>query len=825
MTPPGNVSPSPTLHGTKLPGEHFRLTGEEVAATRWQKLEQVTDRVKGLRQTFLDTMPEISVDRAVLITESYRETFGQPMILRRAKALEKILLNGQIYIAPGELLVGALAEKPRAVPLFPEYDCGFLLGELDTLSERAADRFEISEQSKAALREVLPVWQGNTLADQALALFPDEAAEAARDLVCVLTAVRSGVGHMIVDYGRLLCEGIDGILRRVESLEAKLSPGDREFGRKRAYYQAVAIVGRAVVGFAERFAELGEQLAAAEPDLQRRRELRQIAANCRKVPRKPAESFWEALQAVWLIQVAFQLESNGHSVSLGRLDQYLYPYFAAEQQAADSPQAEELLHCFWIKLAEVNKVRDKVSSAAFGGYPMFQHVSLGGVDGRGRSAVNALSHLCLEATAKVGLPQPSTSVRWFFGSPEDFLLHAVRVASLGLGMPAFFNDEVLVANMLQAGHRLEEARNYAIVGCTETVVPGISEPWLTGGFFNALKVLERTIFDGYDPVYRKQMPLQTGEVEQFATFDEFQQAYFRQLSHYFALQVECDNILDELHAALAPTPLESMLLGDCLERGKTSLEGGARFNSTTINTVGVANVADALAVIKRLIYEEKTLTWPELKQAMQTNFEKAEPLRQKLLRQVPKYGNDDPYVDDLGAAVSVHIAQQARRFTNARGGPYYSALYSVSSHALLADVVGATPDGRRHGDVLADGGVSCSQGRDEHGPTALLASVARLDPYQAIGSTLLNVKLHPSVFSDAGSYGKICDLIKTYFLLKGQHLQFNVIDRETLRDAQKHPDRYPALVVRVAGFSVLFGTIDPRLQEDIIQRTETRSGQ
>lgn len=793
--------------------------------SRWDKMDQVSGRVRKLRDRFTAVVPEISVQRALLITESYEETWGQSAVFKRAKALEKILAGMDIYIAPDEMIVGSLAEKPRSVPLFPEFDIEFITNELDTFALRIADRFLLSEKNKKILKKVLPKWQDNTIKDQAARILPPDSKEAMQDFIAILTAFRSGVGHMIVDYGYGVDNGLLHIIQYAENLKNEISVNDPESASKRDYYDAVVISCKAVIAFAQRFAELARKLAAGEKERSRKRELLKIAAVCEKVPAQPAGSFWEALQSFWFIHLALQLESNGHSVSPGRFDQYMYKYYKedAERDERLKDLGEELLHCLWIKLSEVNKVRDRASSVAFGGYPMFQHLTVGGQNASGKSAVNELSHICLEATAKVGLTQPSLSIRWFFGCPDDFLTHAVETASYGTGMPAFFNDEVLIPNMLQQGYNLEESREYGIVGCTESTGAGISEPWLTGGFSNIVKVLERTIFNGYDPVNKIQRKFKTGAPESFKTFEAFRQAYFEQLSYYLKQQVILDNILDKLHGSLVPTPFESAVTRYCLERGKTSLEGGASHNSTTFEAVGIANVADSLATIKKLIYEEKTLTWKELKEALLSNYEGHEELRLMIKNQVPKYGTDNDYVDSLGEEVLDHLYRELKAYKNPRGGDYYIALYTIACNVLLSDKVGATPDGRKMGMVLADGGVSCSQGSDKEGPTALLKSVSKLDPYKALGSTLLNVKFHPNIFKESANYCKIADLVKTYFMMKGQHVQFNVIDVETLRDAQKNPEKYPCLVVRVSGFSVLFTTIDPKCQEDIIMRTEHNS--
>ncbi len=796
---------------------------QESRVTRWEKMEQVSPRIKRIRDRMLATTPEIFVDRARLVTESYQETLGQPYVLRRARALEKVLARMAICIDDDQLLAGSFAGKPRGCQVFPEYDMQFVVDELDTFADRTADRFVLSPESKRELREIHRVWKGNALADAALELFPTDAGESATDLIFLLTAIRSGVGHVIVDYGRAVGEGLHAAVDRAEALRDALDPNEPDFADRRAYYRAVVIVCRAVVAFAGRFADLGESLAASEANPDRRAELLEIAAICRKVPGEPAETFWEALQSFWFIHLVLHLEANGHSMSPGRFDQYMYPWFRQNLDRGELGESEaaELLDCLWLKFFEINKIRDRVSSVAFGGYPMFQNLILGGQTPDGTSAVNELSHLCLEATARLGLPQPSLSVRWYFGSDERFVRHAMEVVSYGAGFPAFFNDEVLIPNMLQAGFSLEEARNYAIVGCTETTVPGISEPWLTGGFLNLLKLLELTIFDGYDPVLDKRYEFSTGPVESFETFDLFMDAYDRRIVHHLAHLVACDNVLDTLHGRLYPTPFESIYIDGCMQSGRTSLEGGARHNFTTLEAVGIANVADSLAAVRRLIYDEGSVSWDELKSALLSDFADSEELRLRLL-DVPKYGNDEDFVDRLGARVLGALKTEVDRYRNPRGGRYNVALYSVSTHVLFASKTGATPDGRRTGEVLADGGVSCSHGRDLTGLTALLNSVVKLDPYKAVGSTLLNVKLDPALL-EGEAFGKIVDIVKTYFLMKGQHVQFNVVDAKTLRDAQNHPERYPALTVRVAGFSVLFTTVDPVLQEDIIRRTEHRS--
>lgn len=790
--------------------------------TRYQIMDQVSERIKRLRERFIQTVPEISSQRALIVTESYNDTMAFPFTLRRATAFVRLLREMDIYIADDELVVGSLAEMPRGVPLFPEYAVDFLLAELHTFETRVADRFLISEENKALLRAVLPRWRGQCLNDYAQRLFPEEAKEAVASFSCLLTALRSGVGHMIVDYDYWLQKGIGGVMDDIRAAAANADSFDPDYSRRREFYEAALMVVESMRDFILRYERLAQEEARRCAVPCRREELEEIARVCGKVAAHKPESFHEACQLFFFLHVALQLESNGHSVSLGRFDQYMHPFFQADlrRDPGGTAAVEELIHCLWIKLCEINKVRDKLNSIAFGGYPMFQHVTLGGQNRDGKSAVNELSRICLDATARVGLFQPSSSIRWFYGIEDEFMEKAVRVASCGTGMPAFFNDEVLLPNMLQMGFDLFQARNYAIIGCTEMTVPGISEPWLTGGFINLAKMLEYTIFDGLDLVTGEQRRFRTGQAESHPDFESFLDAYKKQTRHYLGQLVTCDNILDVAHGRMAPTVLEAVVTRGCLQAGKTTLEGGALFNSTTINAVGIANVADSLAAIRQAVYEEKVLTWQELKAALKDNFEGHEQIRGYLRYKAPKYGTDTAAVDELGNEVLSDLHECIAGFSNPRGGPYRIALYSISTNVMVADRVGATPDGRKQGENLADGGVSASHGMDKEGPTALLNSVVRLDPYKALGSTLLNLKLHPGVFENPRNVGKVSSLFQTYFMRKGQHVQLNVIDAETLRDAQNHPEKHPFLTVRVAGFSVLFTAIDPRTQEEIIARTE-----
>jgi pyruvate formate-lyase/glycerol dehydratase family glycyl radical enzyme len=785
---------------------------------------RLSKRIDLLRQRLFSTVSEVFSERAKIVTEMYRQTHGQQFVMRRAKAFRAVLEHMEINIAPGELVVGTSTGTVRGCQVFPEYDMGFVIDELDTFEKRTADRFKVSEENKRELREIHEFWRGNSVADSAWTLFDVEQRSCAEDLVFILTALRSGVGHIIVDYQSVLREGISGIRKRIGNLIAALDLNDDSYANKKLHYVAASLCCDAIVLFANRYADLAEELAVRENDAERKKELLAIGLRCRRVPEFPASDFTDALQSFWFVHLGLHLESNGHSISPGRFDQYMYPFWQGDiEQGVHRETLFEWLQALWLKFFEVNKVRDKVSSKAFGGYPMFQNLVVGGQDDRGRSAVNDLSYACLDATAALRIPQPSLSVRWFEGCENRFLSRAFDVVELGMGMPALFNDEVLIPNMLQMGYSLIESRDYGIVGCTETTGQGNVEPWLTGGFLNALKVLELTIFNGIDPVNGTQHSLCTGPVESMERFKDFLAAYKLQLEWYVSILVGCDNILDSSHGAMCPNPFQSLFIRGCLENGKSSLEGGALYNSTTIEVVGLPNVCDSLEAVRRLIYEEKSLSWDSLRDALASNYHNDLLLQVYLRNKGAKYGNDNDQVDSIGADLVDFLYEVVQKYRSPRGGSYRLALYSVASHALFATKTGATPDGRASGEVLADGGVSCAQGRDTEGLTALLNSVLRLDSMKALGSCLLNVRLSPALLRGEAK-DKLMDTIRTFFLLKGQHIQFNVFDSATLREAQVNPDRYPTLMVRVAGFSVLFNTIDRLLQDDIIARTEQAEG-
>ena len=786
--------------------------------------DTMSPRIERLRKRLVETTPVLVSDRVRLVTESYQATHGLPALLRRAKAFHKVMSECEQTIWDEELLVGSFSGEYRGCQLYPEYDLSAVIKELDDVAGRQTERFLVSEKTKAELREAYEYWKGNSLSDVAWSLIPEDCKESAASGFFLLTVLRGGVGHIIVDYESCLRKGVRGLLQEVAGYRAALNPENPEYGKKMLYYQAVEICLDGFVIFARRLAEQAE-LLAAKAEGKRHDELLRAAAVCRRVPELPAESFSEAVQSFWLLHVCLHYESSGHSYSPGRFDQYVFPYYEKDLAAGtlSREEAEEILQALWLKFNEANKFRDKASSVAYSGGSMFQNLNTGGMDRRGKSAVNELSHLCLDVTATVQVPQPSLSARWFHGIEEDYLQHVIELASRGTGHPAIFNDEVLVPNLMLMGYNLNESREYGVVGCTEFTGHGNVEPWLTGGFFNVLKGIELAVFDGYDPLQKKQLVFRTGPVEEMATFAEFFDAYVKQVDHYLAQEISCNNILETVHAELCETPFESVFVQGCLANAKGNLSGGARYNSATLEMVGAPNAVDALAAVDTLIYREKRLTWAELKEALLNNYEGCEHIQGLLLNHVPKYGNDDEYVDAVGSAFVDRMFELIEQYRTTRGSKYRMAIYSVSSHILFAPHTGATPDGRKNGEILADGGISCGQGRDKEGPTALLNTIVKMDPSKILGSALLNVKLAPELMRTEEGRRRVADMVKAYFLNKGQHIQFNVLDVAALREAQRHPENYPLLMVRVAGFSVYFNTVSSEVQEDIISRTEHSS--
>lgn len=828
-------------------------------------------RIPQLIEHLYAKMPVIEADRAVLLTESYRQTENEPMIIRRAKAFDHICRNIPITIRPQELIVGSATQAPRGCQVFPEFSFQWLEDEFDTIASRSADPFYIADETKKTLHEVYLYWKGKTTSELATSYMAPEALLAIEhNIFTPGNYFYNGVGHVTVCYGRIAQEGLESIKAQAAEALSKCSFADADYARRSHFLQAVILSCEAACVYAERYAALARQEAAAASDPVRRDELLRIAENCDRVPRQGARSFYEACQSFWFIQMLLQMESSGHSISPGRFDQYMYPFFKSdlEKGLITREFAQELMDCVWVKLNDLNKARDAASAEGFAGYSLFQNLIAGGQTPEGLDATNDLSFMCIQASMHVLLPQPSFSVRVWNGSPHDFLMKAAELTRTGVGLPAYYNDEVIIPALISRGLTIEDARDYNIIGCVEPQKAGKTEGWHDAAFYNMCRPLELVFSNGMDKGV--QIGPKTGDVAQMKTFEEFYSAYKTQMNYMLSLLVNADNAIDAAHAERCPLPFLSGMIEDCIGRGKSVQEGGAIYNFTGPQGFGVANMADALYAVKTLVYDEQKLSMEDLRDALANNFgklrtpEEAEEITKNLARafaadgmsldeaqirtmyqtarsggipeekrlkyeairamleEVPKFGNDVPEVDAFARDVAYTYTRPLQEFRNPRGGQYQAGLYPVSANVPLGAQTGATPDGRYAGTPVADG-VSPSAGRDTHGPTAAANSVSRLDHFIASNGTLFNMKFHPSALAGRSGLANFVSLIRSYFDQKGSHMQFNVVSRETLLDAQLHPENYRSLVVRVAGYSALFTTLSRSLQDDIINRTEQTS--
>ena len=795
-----------------------------------------TERTRKLKESLLAKTPKICPERARLYTQSWKETEGQPSVIRRAKALKNVLQKMSIFIRPDELIVGNHAGEVRAAPLFPEFATQFILDELDgrphRFDERPGDRFLLSDDAAKELREIAEWWQGETVTDYKYSLYPEIIWPAAYQVGAIdLTPYGEGggAGHFIPGYPKAFDKGLKGIIKEAEAHLESLRVWEPESLDKKCFLEATIISMKAAIDFANRFAKLARDMLSAEVDMKRRSELIKIAENCEWVPGNPARTFWEAMQSLWFLHLIVQIESNGHSMSYGRFDQYMYPFYQRDidKGKLTSQEALELIECLWIKTAEINKLRSWAATRVLMGYILFQNLTLGGQRQDGRSAINDLSWLALEATANLKIAQPSVSARYWSECPEDFLVKCCEVINIHRGgQPAMYNDEVIIPSQLAVGITLEDACDYGIVGCVEPGEGGKSKRMGVGFLYNMLKVLELTLYNGRDPRTGIQLQPNPGgeDLSTFNSFEELKSALKHQIQHYNRLGVIGINCIEKAYAELTPVPFASALVDDCVARGKDMEWGGAVYNTSVNIGIGMANVGNSLAAIKKLVFDDKKLTGAQLKHALEANFEDKTtmptgPEIQQILLSAPKYGNDDDYVDLLTREATDYLVKDMPNYIDWVGGRYGTLLNPITANIPFGELCGATPDGREAGRPTAEG-VSPTQGSDKKGPTAAVKSVAKLDHVACDSGTLLNQKFHPTVLKDISGLRKLAALIRTYFDLKGMHVQFNVISRETLMAAQRHPEKYANLIVRVAGYSALFTSLEPAVQEDIIARTE-----
>jgi hypothetical protein len=792
----------------------------------------LTDRMKAFREEVLDEKPYIDAQRAVLATQVYRENQNQPRVMVRALMLQKILENMSIYIEDKTLIVGNQATKNKNAPIFPEYTMEFVLNELDLFEKRDGDVFYITEETKQQLRDIAPFWENNNLRARGEALLPEEVSVFMETGVFGMEGkLNAGDAHLAVNYEKILAFGLKGYEERVKDLKAKLDLTDPDSIDKNIFYKAVLIVIEAVHQFAQRYSKLAQELADKEKDSKRKAELLEISRICAKVPYEPATSFYEAVQSVWFIQLILQIESNGHSLSYGRFDQYMYPYYIKDiqEKVITKDEALELLTCLWIKTLTINKVRSQAHTLSSAGSPMYQNVTIGGQTPDKKDAVNELSFIVLQSVAQTRLTQPNLTVRYHKNINKAFFDDCIEVMKLGFGMPALNNDEIIIPSFINWGVKEEDAYNYSAIGCVETAVPGKWGYRCTGmSYINFPRVLLCAMNDGVDLTTGKRFTKGYGYFKDMKSYEELLSAWDKTVREMTRYSVIVENAIDKASERDVPDILCSALTDDCIGRGKTIKEGGAVYDFISGLQVGIANMADSLAAIKKLVFEEKKITPTQLWNAILDDFQSDEnkKIQAMLIDEVPKYGNDIDYVDNLVVEAYDSYLDEIEKYPNTRyhrgpiGGIRYGGTSSISANVGQGMGTMATPDGRNAYEPLAEG-CSPAHNADKNGPTAVFKSVAKLPTEKITGGVLLNQKMTPQMLSTEENKQKLEMLIRAFFnRLHGYHVQYNIVSRETLIDAQKHPEKHKDLIVRVAGYSAFFNVLSKKTQDDIIGRTE-----
>ncbi|MFV0262764.1 MAG: formate C-acetyltransferase [Kluyvera sp.] len=761
----------------------------------------MTTRIQRLKEALFANPREISLERAVLYTESHRQTEGEPVIIRRAKATAHILDKVAISIRDDELIAGNRTVKPRAGIMSPEMDPYWLLKELDQFPTRPQDRFNISDDDKRLYREELfPYWEKRSMKDFINAQMTDDVKTAVSTQIFSINQTDKGQGHIIIDYPRLLNNGLDALVSEMHDQLRQQPEND--------FYRAVLIVLEASQRHILRYAALAETMAARCSEPQRRQELETLARISRHNAGQKPDDFWQACQLFWYMNIILQYESNASSISLGRFDQYMLPFWQASLNRGDDPAfMHELLASLWVKCNDIVLLRSTSSARYFAGFPTGYTALLGGLTENGRSAVNVLSFTCLDAYQQVRLPQPNLGVRVNELIDRPFLRKTAETVRLGTGIPQIFNDEVVVPAFLNRGVSLEDARDYAVVGCVELSIPGRTYGLHDIAMFNLLKVMEIVMHEH--------------EGDEQITYDGLLASIRDKIRHYIRLMVEGSNICDIGHRDWAPVPLLSSFVEDCIANGKDITAGGARYNFSGVQGIGIANLSDSLHALKGMVFDQQRMSFDELLAVLKANFAtpEGEKVRARLINRFEKYGNDIDDVDNISADLLRFYCKEVEKYRNPRGGQFTPGSYTVSAHVPLGSVVGATPDGRFAGEQLADGGLSPMVGQDGQGPTAVLKSVSKLDNYLLSNGTLLNVKFTPATLEGESGLNKLADFLHAFTKLKLQHIQFNVVNAETLREAQQRPQDFAGLVVRVAGYSAFFVELSKEIQDDIIRRT------
>lgn len=766
-----------------------------------------TNRIKILKDKMLNSKRYASIEQARIITRVYQENESLSIPKKRALSLKKALEEIEISVEAEELIVGNRTKGVRYGVVFPESGCSWVNQEFETLPTRPQDKFLVKEEDIKEFREsIYPYWKGKSLEDAIKGSYGKEINEISK--VVKINQKDHAQGHICPDSALWLKLGPQGLMEKAKEKLRNCKEDQREF------YECTILVLEGAVHFMQRYHDLIEK--------EQIKELKEVGEICLNLSQRPPESFHEAVQSLWFLFVILHMESNASSFSPGRMDQYLYPYYRKdiEEGKITQQQALEILECLWLKFNQIVYLRNQNSAKYFAGFPIGFNIAIGGVDKDGNDTYNELSLLCLKAQEHLGLPQPNLSVRLNKNTSHELMQAAIKVVSLGSGMPQFFNDEAIIHAMVEdLNIDKQDARNYAIVGCVELTTHGNNLGWSDAAMFNLNKALELTLNNGKCLLTGDKIGLDLGNLKTYQTYQNLEKAFEKEIDFFIDKMMDAEKVVEKAHQDYLPSAFLSTVIDDCLEKGLDVTHGGAKYNLSGIQMIQVANLADSLAAIKKLVYEENIISKHDLLEALKNDFKGYEVIQTMLLNKVPKYGNDVEWVDDLGNQWACYFREKMKHYTNYRGGPYHTGMYTVSAHVPMGENVGASPDGRNALKPLADGGMSPVYGRDLRGPTAVLKSVSRLDNSCTTNGGLLNMKFLPEFFKTETGCLKFENLLRAFVDLKIPHVQFNVVRKEDLIDAKIHPENHQSLTIRVAGYTAYFVELAGKLQDEIIART------
>ena len=771
-----------------------------------------TKRISLLKEKMLSQKRYVSIEQARIITKVYQDNEDLSIPKKRALSLKKALEELEIAVEQEELIVGNRTKGVRYGVVFPESGCSWVNEEIETLPTRPQDQFQVRQEDIKEFKEsIYPYWQGRSMEDVIKKEYGEEIQGIAK--VVKINQKDHAQGHICPDSKLWLELGPHGLMEKAQQQLLQCDENQREF------YECTILVLEGVCTFMKRYHDYIYQM---EIDSQYKESLYEVANICLSLSQRPPQTFHEAVQSLWFLFVILHMESNASSFSPGRMDQYLYPFYQKDRDAGRLHQqkALELLECLWLKFNQIVYLRNRHSAKYFAGFPIGFNIALGGMNEDGEDTANELSYLCLLAQSHLGLPQPNLSVRLHKNTSHDFMQAAIDVVAKGSGMPQFFNDEAIIQTMIDDLHiEKADAYNYAIVGCVELTTQGNNLGWSDAAMFNFNKVLELTLNHGRCLLTNEQLSLDLGGLDTYQTFDDLQKAFQQQIDIFIEKMMLAEQVVERVHQECLPTAFLSTVIDDCLIKGIDVTRGGAKYNLSGIQMIQIANLADSLAAIKQLVYDEQRILKEELLNALQNNFEGDEIIQTMLLHKVPKYGNDVEWVDRIGAKWAEYFRERMKVYTNYRGGPYHTGMYTVSAHVPMGENVGASPDGRKALTPLADGGMSAVYGRDLSGPTAVLKSVSRLNNSLTTNGGLLNMKFLPEFFESQSGKDKFEMFLRAFVDLEVPHIQFNVVRKEDLLDAKKHPENYQSLTIRVAGYTAYFVELAGKLQDEIIERT------